>query len=111
MNSVKLIAFIKLVVFFALSTIGGMNIFYIMVRGMINAPGLKWPFTQFFVYEPGLGFFQLIVLLLVALGLRFYLLFARNSPAKILLNRMAWAVLIVLLGIEGLIIADFEDLI
>ena len=93
------------------ATIGGINIFYIIISGMApGAPGLKWGFTRFFLYAPGPGFFLLIGLFLLAITLRSCMLFVKDSPSKLLLNRISWGVLIILLLIEGLMIADFSRL-
>ncbi len=95
--------------FLMLATIGGINILYIILQGMApGAPSLKLGFTRFFVYEPGIGFVWLIGLFLLAATLRFYLLFSKNNQQRILLNRISWTILVLLLLIEGLVIADFS---
>jgi hypothetical protein len=102
----------NVVSFSMLMTIAGVNFLYIFIRGM--APGaspLKLPFTRFFVYEPGLGFFWLVGMWVVASILKVCSSFIKDTSTRILLKKISWAALILLLAIEGLIFADFEGII
>jgi hypothetical protein len=95
--------------FSLLSVIGTFAILYSIVLGM--SPGVSsLKFTRFFMYGPGLGFFWLVILLLLAIVLQIYARLIKNKTKKLLWNKISWAVLILLLIIEGVMIAEFAGL-
>jgi uncharacterized membrane protein len=99
------------ILFFALTTISGMNIFYIFIRGMApGASALKSPFTRFFLYSPNPGFFWLVESILISLILQIYVLVSKKTAVSLVLNQIAWITLILALTIECSIIADFQGL-
>lgn len=95
--------------FSLLSVIGGIIICYLVLLGM--APGVKsLKFTGVFLYGPGLGFFWLIIWLFLAIALQIYARLLKNMLQQVLWKQISWAILILLLIIEGLMVAEFEGL-
>ncbi len=92
--------------FSLLSGISGLTIFYLGLLGM--APGVKsLKFTRVFMYGPGLGFLWLIIWLLLAIAMQIYARLLKNKGKKLLWHKISWAVLILLLITQGLMVAEF----
>jgi hypothetical protein len=100
------------ILFILIAAISGVTILYLIILGM--APGVKpLEFTGFFLYGPGPGFFLLIGWLVFALILRIFAWVLKNnrqSRKSLLLARISWAVLLLLLFIEAVMVADFWEL-
>jgi hypothetical protein len=100
------------ILFWLLSLVGSLLMLFLILLGM--APGVKpLDFTGFLLYGPGPGFLWLLGLLLLASVLQICSLalgFRRQRHPSQLSNRLSWIGLILLLILEAVMIADFQEL-
>lgn len=100
------------ILFWLLSLVGSLLILFLILLGM--APGVKpLDFTGFLLYGPGPGFLWLLGLLLLASVLQICSLalgFRQQRHLSQLSNRLSWIGLILLLILEAVMIADFQEL-